>query len=924
MPITASDRDLMIRTVVSESGDEPPVGQAGVAHVILNRLLTPDKYGDSVGGVVKRRGAFEPWGLPKEHPNNPMRVDPNSAAYRQAALIVDGVLSGQVKDPTGGATHFLQPEIVTSRVQSGQLKEWPKWAQAETVQLGRHSFYRPDGAPPNADPNYSDDAILRRYSPVQPSAAPGAVPAAAGGGDPRYSDEAILGRYGGGKTAAAPPVAAPSVAAPADLGPDAIPLPPRDGVPQWTTQAKFDADVAKAKEDRKNAPSEIGKVRDAVAAFPQRAGSAIKDNFLAGAGTVGNTFSDIQAGRPATAVGDLVMGGLGMAGAIPSGILQEGVSRPVTEVTGNPNIGDAAGTVAGLMAPIPKVAPQGAALSTASKINSMRGSVRGLDEIVNSIPQEKLPGVIKRLESNPSLTLADLVPEIQIKTQGLAATPGKWSGLLKDFTEQRAADASAAVNHAVNDMGVSDSAYNVLNGIIQRAKTTGETAIQPALEGAAPVPIKPILKALDRQIGSPEAIAGDTPRIPLTPTQIKLLNLRQDITSGEMAPINERVGLSIGGINDAIKSGTLGPDRLADFTEARRLLNSARRGLTSEEDLTSGLAALAKKQKTVGPIDAALKMVTKGPVEVRGADWLHGVQSRLREQASTLQNSSGGSDRLMAGDLFDARGHIVEAIDKASGGTYKPALSQYRDDKQVREAFGRGLAFGKTRQGEAGILEDSPAAWREWKANASPDEVDATRAGVLANLQQSVAQMHQAWVLPEGSRPPIPKIDGYSADRLEVLFGKDKADQLLSRLQDEHLKAQTNVKLFGGSQTAMRTLGAEAMKVREPGATPSHLPSLGTLLGGIGLELGGMHGAGTLAAAAAGGMGGVRLARHGAQVLGQKSDITRNKTFAEWASATGEKRDDLLDILRSRIETPRSPYKIGNLLSSPAISALPR
>lgn len=83
------------------------------------------------------------------------------------------------------------------------------------------------------------------------------------------------------------------------------------------------------------------------------------------------------------------------------------------------------------------------------------------------------------------------------------------------------------------------------------------------------------------------------------------------------------------------------------------------------------------------------------------ADWLHGVQSRLREDASAYSSSATGSDRVVGRDLSDARQTLVNAIDEHASG-YKDALAQYRGDKEVREAFSKGMSFETTRKGEAG------------------------------------------------------------------------------------------------------------------------------------------------------------------------------------------------------------------------------
>ena len=43
---------MMIRTIAGEAGNQPMLGQAAVAHVILNRVAAGG-YGDGISGVVK-------------------------------------------------------------------------------------------------------------------------------------------------------------------------------------------------------------------------------------------------------------------------------------------------------------------------------------------------------------------------------------------------------------------------------------------------------------------------------------------------------------------------------------------------------------------------------------------------------------------------------------------------------------------------------------------------------------------------------------------------------------------------------------------------------------------------------------------------------------------------------------------------------
>src|ERR1700752_3577951 len=97
------DRDLMIRTILGEAANQGPEGEAGVAHVIMNRLATGD-YGSTASQIVLAPNQFEPWSTRRKEL---MAINPSSAAYRNAGDIVDMVQSGDIPDVTNGATHFL-------------------------------------------------------------------------------------------------------------------------------------------------------------------------------------------------------------------------------------------------------------------------------------------------------------------------------------------------------------------------------------------------------------------------------------------------------------------------------------------------------------------------------------------------------------------------------------------------------------------------------------------------------------------------------------------------------------------------------------------------------------------------------------------------------------------------------------------------
>jgi len=129
-----SDRDLLIRTVIGEAQSEPEEGKKAVAHVIVNRMA---KDGAGVQDVIFKERQFEPWDTRRDEL---LRVPTTSDAYKSAAAAVDRVLGGE-EDVTGGATHFLNEDIVRER-RGGSL---PEWAKGKGQPIGRHTFYAPEG-----------------------------------------------------------------------------------------------------------------------------------------------------------------------------------------------------------------------------------------------------------------------------------------------------------------------------------------------------------------------------------------------------------------------------------------------------------------------------------------------------------------------------------------------------------------------------------------------------------------------------------------------------------------------------------------------------------------------------------------------------------------------------------------------------------
>ena len=134
-PMSPQDRDIAIRTMLGEEGD--PLGQAGVASTLINRARAGGYGGKTLSSVALAPGQFEPWAA---RPNDLWAIPTNDPGYLQAGQILDGVASGALPDPTGGATHFYAPAA-----QKALGRNPPSWDNGNGVALGKTLFFAPNG-----------------------------------------------------------------------------------------------------------------------------------------------------------------------------------------------------------------------------------------------------------------------------------------------------------------------------------------------------------------------------------------------------------------------------------------------------------------------------------------------------------------------------------------------------------------------------------------------------------------------------------------------------------------------------------------------------------------------------------------------------------------------------------------------------------
>lgn len=141
MNLDPESRDLIIRTVIGEADGEPDIGKLGVVQVIRNRM-NAGGYGSSGRDVVLAPKQFSPW---NDRGNELMSIAPTDPRYTRVGNMVDAVFGGNVPDFTKGSTHFANIRASDPVNQSGWINEMIRNGSA--LQIGRHTFGRPDSAP---------------------------------------------------------------------------------------------------------------------------------------------------------------------------------------------------------------------------------------------------------------------------------------------------------------------------------------------------------------------------------------------------------------------------------------------------------------------------------------------------------------------------------------------------------------------------------------------------------------------------------------------------------------------------------------------------------------------------------------------------------------------------------------------------------
>lgn len=310
-------------------------------------------------------------------------------------------------------------------------------------------------------------------------------------------------------------------------------------------------------------------------------------------------------------------------------------------------------------------------------------------------------------------------------------------------------------------------------------------------------------------------------------------------------------------------------------------------GVTSVISGESSLPLTAVKKEL-----AQIKAMLGNDKEMRtSAADLHKFQSGLRTTAESLMRSSVAADKEMGKSLMNVRNNLVADIDAASGGKYKPALSQYRDEMHIADSFKDGYdgVFSSSKK-----MENDPSFTKKWFEGLTDAEKQAAREGARARIATEIGTARNPALAGES----LARSD-FNQEKLSILFGKEEAAKLVKTLQEERTIANTHNKITEGSQTAMRM--ASKSQFAMPNATQvgaNMLPA--AVVEGANMLSGGLTGLGAATYT------GARMLAAGKDAVKMKLAREHNARYAQYALPTqGPDRDALIAALEAQIPGPK-------------------
>ena len=137
--VNRTDLDVLARTMWGEARNEGRAGMQAVANVVMNRVNSR-RFPNTAAKVCKQPWQFSVWNKGDPNLEKMKRVTISDSRFKLALEIAEKALSGNLRDITGGADHYLNIAF-TNEIRGGSLPHWVN-LDKKTTDIGRHTFLK--------------------------------------------------------------------------------------------------------------------------------------------------------------------------------------------------------------------------------------------------------------------------------------------------------------------------------------------------------------------------------------------------------------------------------------------------------------------------------------------------------------------------------------------------------------------------------------------------------------------------------------------------------------------------------------------------------------------------------------------------------------------------------------------------------------
>ena len=139
--VTQNDLDILSRTVAAEARSESVLGQAAVAHVALNRLVSQHGGEENLTDILLDNKQFSAWNKRQNYTDmKNVYINKDDPSYENAKSISIAVLDGRITDPTYGSNHYYANKGTNKISTPYWYDEQLKKAKTNRYQIGNHLF----------------------------------------------------------------------------------------------------------------------------------------------------------------------------------------------------------------------------------------------------------------------------------------------------------------------------------------------------------------------------------------------------------------------------------------------------------------------------------------------------------------------------------------------------------------------------------------------------------------------------------------------------------------------------------------------------------------------------------------------------------------------------------------------------------------